>query len=227
MFLVFCEALSFICFCEKQEFEVSMLFSGVTALVNSRAFFCAPMSRAYIGCFNTAGCGRINMTKTIENLKNAFAGESQANRRYLAFARKAEEEGFSQVAKLFRAAAEAETIHALNHLRIAGEVNSTAENVDAAVAGETFEYKKMYPEYIGAARQEGNQQAVWSFDVANKVEQVHAGLFSKVVEALKNNKELANVDYYVCGLCGNTVEGEAPEKCPICGAPKAKFFKVT
>lgn len=167
------------------------------------------------------------MAKTVENLRNAFAGESQANRRYLAFARKAEEEGFSQVAKLFRAAAEAETIHALNHLRITGEVKSTAENVDAAVAGETFEYKKMYPEYVSTAKQEGNQQAAWSFDVANKVEQVHAGLFSKAVEALKSKRELANVDYYVCGVCGNTVEGAAPEKCPICGAPKAKFFKVT
>lgn len=167
------------------------------------------------------------MAKTVENLRNAFAGESQANRRYLAFARKAEEEGFSQVAKLFRAAAEAGTIHALNHLRITGEVKSTAENVDAAVAGETFEYKKMYPEYVSTAKQEGNQQAAWSFDVANKVEQVHAGLFSKAVEALKSKRELANVDYYVCGVCGNTVEGAAPEKCPICGAPKAKFFKVT
>jgi rubrerythrin len=167
------------------------------------------------------------MAKTVENLRNAFAGESQANRRYLAFARKAEEEGFSQVAKLFRAAAEAETIHALNHLRIAGEVKSTAENVDAAVAGETFEYKKMYPEYVSTAKQEGNQQAAWSFDVANRVEQVHAGLFSKAVEALKSKRELANVDYYVCGVCGNTVERVAPKRCPICGAPKAKFFKVT
>lgn len=166
------------------------------------------------------------MAKTAENLRNAFAGESQANRRYLAFARKAEEEGFSQVAKLFRAAAEAETVHALNHLRITGEVKSTAENVEAAVAGETFEYKKMYPEYVSTAKQEGNQQAIWSFDVANRVEQVHAGLFSKAVETLKNKKELTNVDYYVCGVCGNTVEGTAPEKCPICGAPKAKFFKV-
>jgi rubrerythrin len=168
----------------------------------------------------------VKMARTVENLRNAFAGESQANRRYLAFARKAEEEGFSRVAKLFRAAAEAETIHALNHLRIAGEVKSTAENVDAAVAGETFEYKKMYPGYVSTAKREGNQQAAWSFDVANRVEQVHAGLFSKAVEALKSKRELANVDYYVCGVCGNTVEGAAPEKCPICGAPKAKFFKV-
>lgn len=166
------------------------------------------------------------MVKTVDNLKNAIAGESQANRRYLAFGRKADEDGFSQVAKLFRAAAEAETVHALNHLRIAGDVRSTAENLEGAVAGETFEYKKMYPEYIAVAKQEKNQQATWSFDVANRVEEVHAGLFSNAVQALKSNKHLAQVDYYVCGVCGNTVEGEAPEKCPICGSPKSRFFKV-
>ena len=166
------------------------------------------------------------MVETVDNLKNAIAGESQANRRYLAFARKADEDGFSQVAKLFRAAAEAETVHALNHLRIAGDVRSTAENLEGAVAGETFEYKKMYPEYIAVAKQEKNQQATWSFDVANRVEEVHAGLFSNAVQALKSNKHLAQVDYYVCGVCGNTVEGEAPEKCPICGSPKSRFFKV-
>ena len=166
------------------------------------------------------------MSRTIENLKDAFACESQANRRYLAFARKAEEEGFMQVAKLFRAAAEAETVHALNHLRIMGDIRSTAENLDAAVSGETFEYKKMYPEYLRISKEEGNRQAAWSFEVANKVEQVHAGLFSRAGEALRSRKGLAEVDYYVCSVCGNTVEGMAPGKCPICGAPKTKFFKV-
>ena len=167
------------------------------------------------------------MTKTDENLKAAFAGESQANRRYLAFARKAEEEGFTQVAKLFKAAAEAETVHALNHLRITGQIKSTLENVDAAVSGETFEFKEMYPGYIDAAKQEGNKQAAWSFDVANQVEQIHAKLFNNAVAALKNKKALEKVDYYVCGVCGNTVEGAPPDKCPICGAPKEKFFKPT
>jgi len=175
---------------------------------------------------HTSFDGEIEMSKTVENLMDAFAGESQANRRYLAFARKAEEEGLPQAAKLFRAAAEAETVHALNHLRILGEIKSTLENLDAAVSGETFEYKTMYPEYLSLAKQEGNHQAVWSFDVANKVEQVHAGLFSRAVEALRIKKELAKVDYYVCSVCGNTVENSAPEKCPICGAPKTKFFKV-
>ena len=166
------------------------------------------------------------MSKSVDNLKSAFAGESQANRRYLAFARRAEEEGFSQVAKLFRAAAEAETIHALNHISIVGEVKSTAENLGTAVTGETFEFKTMYPEYLATAKKEGNMQATWSFNVANKVEQIHANLFERAAEALKSGKQPPSVDYFVCGVCGNTVEGEAPDKCPICGAPKTKFLRV-
>jgi rubrerythrin len=165
------------------------------------------------------------MGKTDENLKAAFAGESQANRRYLAFAQKAEEEGATHAAKLFRAAAAAETIHALNHLRITGEIKATIENLKTAVSGETFEFEKMYPEYISIAKQEGNKQATWSFDVANKVEQVHAGLFQKAIKALEEKSELEKADYYVCSVCGNTVEGAPPENCPICGAPKANFFK--
>lgn len=165
------------------------------------------------------------MTKTDENLESAFAGESQANRRYLAFALKAEEEGFTQVAKLFKAAAEAETIHALNHVRITGQVKSTLDNLGAAVFGETSEFKSMYPEFISIAKKEGNKQAAWSFDVASKVEQVHANLFQKAMDALKKQKPIEEVDYYVCGVCGNTVEGSPPDKCPICGAPKEKFFK--
>jgi rubrerythrin len=166
------------------------------------------------------------MSKAIDNLKSAFAGESQANRRYLAYARKAEEEGQQQIAKLFKAAAEAETIHALNHLRIMGEIKTTAENLGTAVSGETFEFKTMYPEYLAKAKNEGNQQAAWSFDVANKVEQIHANLFSKATETLKAGRKPASFDYYVCSVCGNTVEGQAPEKCPICGAPRAKFVKI-
>jgi rubrerythrin len=165
------------------------------------------------------------MNKTDKNLQDAFAGESQANRRYLAFAQKAEEEGFTQAAKLFRAAAEAETIHALNHLRITGEIKSTLDNLNTALGGETFEFQKMYPEYLAIAKKEENKQAAWSFDVANKVEQIHAKLYQKAIDTLKNKKEMAKVDYYVCGVCGNTVEGTPPEKCPICGAPRSKFFK--
>ncbi len=166
------------------------------------------------------------MTKTSENLKDAFAGESQANRRYLAFAKEAEKEGLKSVAKLFRAAAYAETVHALNHLAIIGEVKSTVENLETAVSGENFEFEKMYPEYIDVANVENNSKAVWSFRVANQVEKIHSGLFSKAVENLKKGTEVVDVDYYVCEVCGNTVEGEAPERCPICMAPKKRFTKV-
>jgi rubrerythrin len=165
------------------------------------------------------------MTKTDENLKAAFAGESQANRMYLAFARKAEQEGLTQIAKLFNAAAEAETIHALNHLRVMGQVKSTLENLNTAISGETHEFKEMYPADIIQAKEDENKQAIVSFDMANKVEQIHATLYQKAVDALRNKTELPKVDYYVCGICGNTVENQAPERCPVCGASKERFFK--
>lgn len=161
--------------------------------------------------------------KTMDNLRDAFAGESQANRRYLAFAKKAEQEGYPQAARLFRAAAEAETVHAHNHLRIMGGIKSTQENLQEAIGGETFEYKEMYPNYINTAAAEGNKEAGWSFNVANKVEEIHAGLYRKAADALKAGKDVPRVDYYVCGVCGNTVEGQAPDRCPVCGAPKTAF----
>ena len=166
------------------------------------------------------------MNKTSKNLKDAFSGESQANRLYLAFAKKAEKEGLPQIAKLFRAAALAETVHALNHLGLMGKTKSTMENLKTAVSGETFEFDEMYPEYIEIAEKEGNKKAVWSFDVANKVEKIHAGLFSKALEALESKKQLGSADYYVCKVCGNTLENAAPERCPICGASKEQFEKI-
>ena len=167
------------------------------------------------------------MTKTDENLKAAFAGESQANRMYTAFAQKAQEEGFPQIAKLFKAAAEAETVHALNHLRAMGKVGSTTDNLGTAVSGETYEFKSMYPQMIEDAKAEGNKQAQQSFDYANKVEQIHAALYQKVLDNLKkgNTKQTAG-DYYVCPVCGNTFEGTAPDKCPICWTAKEKFKKI-
>ena len=160
---------------------------------------------------------------TIDNLKEAFAGESQANRKYLAFAKKADEEGYKQVAKLFRAAAEAETVHAHNHLMVMDGIGSTAGNLKAAISGEEEEFEAMYPEFIEEAKSEGNEKAVWTFDVANQVEEIHAELYSKALEVLGNNAE---VDYYVCGHCGNTVENEAPDVCPVCGALKSEFMKI-
>jgi rubrerythrin len=107
-----------------------------------------------------------------------------------------------------------------------GEIKSTTENLGTAVSGEVFEFNTMYPEYLTKAKNEGNQQAAWSFDVANKVEQIHANLFSKAIETLKTRKKTASVDYFVCSVCGNTVEDDAPERCPICGAPKTKFLRI-
>jgi len=165
-----------------------------------------------------------NMGKnTLENLKEAFAGESQANRTYLAFAKKAEEEGYSQVAKLFRAAAEAETVHAHNHLRVMKGIKSTKENLQAAINGETHEFKKMYPEMMDTGKSEKNEDAIQTFHYANEVEKIHAALYSKVLENLGKNEVL---DYYVCPFCGNTVEKAPPDKCPICGAPGKTFMKI-
>jgi len=163
-------------------------------------------------------------SQTEKNLKEAFAGESQANRRYLAFAKKAEEEGYKQAAKLFRAAAEAETVHAHSHLRALGVIKSTAENLREAISGETHEFKSMYPEMVAKAKAEGFKPAEVSFDYANQVEKIHAALYEKVLAELGKNKE---VDYYVCPVCGNTVEGKAPDKCPICSAPGSKFIRIS
>lgn len=163
------------------------------------------------------------MSKTEQNLMEAFAGESQANRRYLAFAEKAEKDGHPQVARLFRAAAAAETVHAHNHLKAAGGIRSTEENLREAVSGEIHEFKNMYPQMIEDARAEGHKQALRSFEFANEVEKVHAGLYQK---ALDNLDSLPETDYWVCSVCGHTVEGEAPDQCPICKAAKKAFFKV-
>ena len=163
------------------------------------------------------------MTKSEQFLMEAFAGESQANRKYLAFAKQAEKEGYTQVAKLFRAAAEAETVHAHAHLRVAGGIKSTAENLKAAISGETHEFEHMYPEMIAAAQAEGNKDAERSFTFANKVEKVHAGLYEK---ALANLEKQENVDYYVCIVCGYTCENEPPEKCPVCNSGAKAFNKV-
>lgn len=167
------------------------------------------------------------MNESLENLKAAFAGESQANRRYLAYAKKAEEEGLPQIAKIFRAAAEAETVHALNHLRVSGQIGMSVSNLEEAIAGETFEFTKMYPKYLEVAKREKNKQAEWSFNVANEVEQIHARLFKDILETLKSGKTIPAVDYFVCKVCGNTVENNAPEICPICGAPSNQFLKIS
>ena len=163
------------------------------------------------------------MSKTEKNLNEAFAGESQANRKYLAFAKQADKEGYPQAAKLFRAAAAAETVHAHAHLRTAGGVNSTAENLREAVSGETHEFKSMYPQMIQEAREEGANQAEQGFFYANEVEKVHAELYQN---ALDNLEQLKETDYYVCSVCGYTCEDQPPEKCPVCGAASKAFSRV-
>jgi rubrerythrin len=163
---------------------------------------------------------------TTENLQEAFAGESQANRKYLAFAKKAETDGFPQVARLFRAAAEAETVHAHAHLRVLGGVKGTADNLQAAINGEGYEFKKMYPEFLAEAEKEGNKPAETSFTRALAVEEIHHGLYGEALKAVNDGKDLAATSIFVCSVCGNTVFGEPPEVCPICNARRDKFFEV-
>ncbi len=165
------------------------------------------------------------MSKTLENLQAAFAGESQANRRYLAFAKKADEDGHPQVAKLFRAAAAAETVHAHNHLRAMDGVGSTAENLEAAISGENHEVVEMYPAMIADAEAEGEKRALASFKWAFEVEKTHEALYRKAKETLGQAGEA--FDYYVCQVCGHTHEGSAPDKCPVCGAPASKFDRIS
>ncbi|MCX5908992.1 MAG: rubrerythrin family protein [Deltaproteobacteria bacterium] len=164
------------------------------------------------------------MSKSEQFLKEAFAGESQANRKYLAFAAKADQEGWLQVARLFRAAAEAETVHAHNHLRALSGIRSTKENLNEAIAGETHEFKKMYPEMIEAAKTEKNKAAERTFTFANEVEKIHAALYQKLLNSLGSSQE--NYPYYVCPVCGYTAEKEAPGVCPVCGAKKEVFRNV-
>ena len=163
------------------------------------------------------------MSKTEENLWCAFAGESQANRKYLAFAVKADKEGYSQAAKLFRAAAEAETIHAHAHLRALGAVGTTLENLKNAFAGETEEFEKMYPGMITTAEEEGNKAARQSFTFANEVEKTHAALYQKAIDSIESMTEC---DYYICKVCGHTHENSAPAQCPVCKANARAFYKA-
>lgn len=164
------------------------------------------------------------MGKTLEHLKAAFAGESQANRRYLAFAKKADEEGYGQVAKLFRSAAAAETVHAHNHLRAMDGVKSTAENLEEAISGESHEVLNMYPAMIKDAEAENHKKAESTFKFAWEVEKTHEALYRKAKQNL--GKESETFDYYVCQVCGHTHERSAPDKCPVCGAPASRFERV-
>lgn len=165
------------------------------------------------------------MSATKENLQFAFAGESQANRKYIFFAEKAEQEGHKRIARLFRAAADAETVHARNHLKVLQGINSTRENLEAAIGGENHEFTEMYPKFIQQAKADGEKKAADSFDLANKVEEIHHSLYRDALDTLDREDNVELKPFYVCQYCGYTVEGEAPEKCPVCGVLK-KMFKV-
>ena len=166
------------------------------------------------------------MSSTNENLQAAFAGESQANRKYLFFAQKADEDGNPKVARLFRAAAESETVHARNHFGVMAGIKSTKENLETAINGESYELTKMYPAFIEQAKSENNSDAERSFDWANKVEKIHHSLFGKALVSLESDEAAGDKPFFVCQGCGYTVEGEAPEKCPVCGAPRRMFKQV-
>jgi len=166
------------------------------------------------------------VSKTGENLQAAFAGESQASRKYLYFAEKAEEEGHKQIAKLFRAASDAETVHARNHLKVMQGIKSTRDNLKDAIGGENYEFTEMYPAFMKQADAEGDKKAKGSFDLANKVEQIHYRLYQTTLSMLEKGQAMAEKPIYVCQVCGNTVEGEAPDKCPICGSPKKMFKRI-
>ena len=166
------------------------------------------------------------MSETEKNLKEAFAGESQANRKYLAFAKKAEQEGFKGVANLFKAAAAAETVHAHNHLEVLKGVNSSLENLKEAFSGEHHEFSIMYPEFIAKSKEEKIGAATRSFHWANEVEKIHGNLYQEAINMMESGGVLAEKDYYVCEKCGYTIADAAPDKCPVCGAKKNEFFKV-
>lgn len=163
---------------------------------------------------------------TLDNLKEAFAGESQANRKYLAFAKKAEAEGLPGIARLFRAAAEAETVHAHAHLRVMGGIGDTLRNLDEAISGEGFEFESMYPGFVAEAEKEGNKAAAISCKNALAVERIHHGLYTEALVSLKSGKDLQVQPIFVCSVCGNTVLGAAPERCSVCGSPQTKFMEV-
>ena len=163
---------------------------------------------------------------TKENLMAAFAGESQANRKYASFSEKAAEEGFNNVAKLFKAASVAEEIHARRHLQVYG-IQPTAENLAAAIEGETEEFTHMYPEFIAASKAEGNEDATRSFTYAMRAEQVHAGLYEKALAAIKAGKDLEVSAIHYCPVCGNVALDTPPGACPICGVPGKKFLEIS
>ncbi len=167
------------------------------------------------------------MPKTDDDLKAAFAGESQANRKYLAFAKKADADGLPQVAKLFRAAAHAETVHALNHFRVMDGVSSTTDNLKAAISGENYEWVTMYPEFMKDAEAESVKRAFESFRKAWEVEKIHEQLYRQALASVEAQQPQAEGDYYVCPICGYTHLGPLQGACPVCKTPADRFERIS
>ena len=167
---------------------------------------------------------RSTVADTMKNLAEAFAGESQANRKYLAFAKRAEEEGLAEVAKRFRVAAASETVHAHNHLKVMGELKDTAANLAASIGGENHEHTAMYPEFMEIAAKEGDQDAKFSFWAANEAEKFHESMFAEAGEKMG---DLPSSRFFVCEVCGMTYEHEAPDACVICSAPRFRIPEFT
>ncbi len=163
------------------------------------------------------------MADSMSNLAAAFAGESQANRRYLAYAQKAEDEGYPLVARRFRVAAASETVHAINHLKTMGEVKSTGENLQGSVGGENYEHVTMYPEFIAIAESEGADDATFSFYAANEAEKFHEKMFA---EALADLTKVPDKTFYVCQVCGMTYADGTPDACVVCSSPRSKIIEV-
>jgi rubrerythrin len=165
------------------------------------------------------------MSATENNLKEAFAGESQANQKYRAFAKQAEHDGFPNIARLFRTTAEAERIHAEGHLGALGGIGATVDNLNAAIGGETYEYTQMYPPMLQQAETE-NHKAKRMFGYAVKAEEVHARLYKLALDAAKKGADLPVAEFYLCPVCGHIEFGKAPDACPICGTKGSKFVQV-
>lgn len=161
--------------------------------------------------------------KTDDNLKKAFAGESQASRKYTYFSEKAMEEGFKNVSRLFKAASFSETIHAKKHLITMDGLNTTRQNLQEAISGENEEHTTMYPNFTSTAENEGNKEAALSFKYANEAEKAHESFYKNALESVENNEDMDDIDIWVCKGCGYTMQGNAPDNCPVCGAPKTMF----
>jgi rubrerythrin len=162
---------------------------------------------------------------TEKNLRDAFAGESQAHMKYLAFAKRAEEENKPNIARLFRAISFAEQVHATGHLKTLGDLGTTVENLQSAIDGENFEVEEMYPAYDAVAKLQAEKEAIRSIHFAIEAEKIHAALYTSAKQAARENRDAAIGDLHICPVCGYTVEGAVPDACPVCGVPKSKFAK--